>query len=152
MSDIGDNAWKTQRIKNNWSTNNRNRSKQRKTGFPYILRHGKIRRKKEDQLCVKNTFSLGIQKNIAKEKRSITRIVHEEEEQECKEINCFYCKENHIMGDWEKCNEYRKKTGNHEIAYEANSILGYRSKKTYAVAAKDIKRVETMPGQRERKH
>ena len=57
----------------------------------YLDRERSQIRKKKDQLRVKK----------------FARSLHEEEH-ECRETNCFYCKESHITKDREKCNEYRK--------------------------------------------
>ena len=51
-------------------------------------------------------------------------------------IHRFHCKkDNHITGDKEKCNEYRKEPEKCD-AYKAKGILGYRRRKTYAASLK----------------
>ena len=62
--------------KNKRSTNNRNRSKQRNNQYPYILRRGKILDKKEKRKI--SYVQSEHRKNIAEDKRSITKNVHAE--------------------------------------------------------------------------
>ena len=72
--------------------------------------------------------------------------MQEREEHECREINCFHCKESHITRDKEKCNKYRKEwdimnklMGEKCDVYKAKGILGYWREKIYSSAAKDSK-------------
>ena len=75
--------------------------------------------------------------------------MQEGKEHKYRERNCFYCKEYHIKGDKEKCNDYRKQLDivNEMIeekfdAYEEKGIPG-SEKEIYAVVSKENKREKT---------
>ena len=82
----------------------------------------------------KKCLQFGHQKIIVERRRvlrEVCKVPAKGEEHEYREINCFYCKKNHITGDKGKGNEYKKELDINKIMMKNLTQRGKRHSSLY---------------------